>query len=102
MHLVLNQRVIEHVAAIVDCGIGDNIGGASLRVDLDFGNVTAVRKSLRRIAIYLCVQIFCDPAALFHCGGALGESEQRDAPLHADRFKCTVPVGAQYCRYSQS
>ena len=47
--LALDERVIEHDAGIVHRRIGDDLDHAGVRIDLDLGDVAAVREGLRRV-----------------------------------------------------
>ena len=47
--LARDQRVIEHDAGIVHRRIGDDLDHAGIRIDLDLGDVAAVREGLRRV-----------------------------------------------------
>ena len=49
MDLAFDQRVIEHIAGIVDRAIGDELGMAGVGIDLDLGDMAAIRKGLRRV-----------------------------------------------------
>ena len=42
MHLACDQRVIEHVAEVIDGDVFFNGGRAGFRIDFDFGDVAAV------------------------------------------------------------
>ena len=66
MDLAFDQSVVEHVAGIVDRAIGDKFGVAGVGIDLDLGDMAAVRKRLRRVDGDLGVEVFRDLAALLH------------------------------------
>ena len=76
--LARDQRVIEHDAGIVHRRIGDDRHDAGIRIDLDLGDVAAVREGLRRLGRRLGVERV---AVLLRMRRDL---EQRDAPVGAD------------------
>jgi hypothetical protein len=83
VHLAFDNHVIEHVAAVVDGRIADQRRRAGLRIDLDFRNMAAVRKSLRRVGSELGVQVLGNFAAPLAILGLRREVEQADAPVGA-------------------
>src|SRR6185437_5304598 len=46
--LAFGELMADDVADIVDRGIGDDLGGAGLEIDLDLGDMRAARKSASR------------------------------------------------------
>jgi hypothetical protein len=44
MDLALNDHRVEHHADIVDCGVGNEIQLAGIRIDLDLSDMTAAGK----------------------------------------------------------
>ena len=58
MHLTLDHHRIEHVAAIVDRGVGRDIDMPGVGIDLDFGDVHAIGKRQRRVGLVLGVEAF--------------------------------------------
>ena len=65
---------------------------AGVGIDLDLGDVHAVRIGERRFGGRLGVEVFGDLAALFHFGSARGDVEQGDAAVGADDFEMAVLV----------
>jgi hypothetical protein len=70
MNLALDDHVIEHVAAVVDRRIADELRGAGFGIDLDFRDMTAVRKGLGRICREPGIEVLGDFAALPAIPGA--------------------------------
>ena len=81
-----DDHVIEHHARIVDRGVGDEIDRARLGIDLDFGNMTSVRKRQRRFDLFPGVEAFafllCTPCRF----------EQRDLAVSADHLEAAVAI----------
>ena len=48
MELTLGELMIDDIADIVDRGVGDDLGGARLGIDLDLGDMCAAWESARR------------------------------------------------------
>ena len=80
-----NDRV-EHVAAIIDRGIGHEVESAGVGIDLDLGDMAAVRKSQRRLGLVLGVEIFADSLGASRC------LEQRNLAVGADHFEIAVAI----------
>ena len=93
MELALDDHAVEHVAAIVDRGVGDDVHVAGVGIDLDLGDVDAVGEGQRRFGRGLGVEILRDRAALLQLGGARGKLEQRDAAVGADDAEASGFVG---------
>ncbi len=62
-------------------------------IDLDLGDVAAVRKGLRRVGLGVGVEALGDNAALRQVLGALGDLEQRQPAVGADHLEMAVAVG---------
>ena len=75
MELALDDHVVEHIAAIVDRGVGDDVHVAGGRIDLDLGDVDAVGEGQRRFGRGLGVKILRDGALLLQLRRARGKFE---------------------------
>ncbi len=93
MNLAVHQRVVEHGAAIVDRVIADQCDLAGLRLDFDFGDMTAIGKRLRGVDIALGVEAFGNLALLRHLGSLGSELEQTDRAIGADHLEQTAAIG---------
>ncbi len=71
--LAFDDHAVEHVAAVIDRRIGDELELAGGRIDLDLGNVATVREGQRRLGCDLGVEVLRNLAALLHLLGARGE-----------------------------
>jgi hypothetical protein len=85
--LTFGKRVVEDHTRIIDRRIGDDLGDAGVRIDLDLGNMAAVRERLRRVDGGLGVERVAGRL------GALRDREQRDAPVGADDLEMTFTIG---------
>src|SRR5258708_39575681 len=92
VHLALDDHVIEPVAAIVARRIADQRGRAGFGIDLDFSDMTAIWKGLRRIGGEPGVEVLDDFAALPALLGACRKIEQADAPVGAGDDKCALLI----------
>ena len=79
-----DDHLVEDVAAIVDRAVGDDRERAGVGIDLDLGDVEAVRERERRLRRRPGIEVFVDGAAPFQLGGAGGEIDERDAAIGAD------------------
>src|SRR6185436_17293474 len=86
LHLAFDNDGIEHDAGIVDSGIGHEVDSAGVGVDLDLGDMTAVRKSERRLSLFLGVETFTDLLGASRC------LEQRNLAVGADDFEIAAAV----------
>ena len=86
VHLALDDHRVEHVAAVVDRRVGDEIDVAGVGIDLDLGDVAAVGKRQRRVGLVLGVEAFA------HLLGAARRLEQRNVAVGADHFEAAVAV----------
>src|SRR5690349_790603 len=96
MQLAFDDHRIDQGAEIIDAGIFDEFDKASLRIDLDFGDVAAVRVSRRARSIADVHHIErlrnvggrLEPAVQF-----LRELHDRDGPIGADNDKAPAFKG---------
>ena len=93
VELALDDHVVEDVAAVVDRGVAHDRHLPGVGIDLDLGDMAAVRERLRLLGGDLGVEVLGDLAALLHLLGALGKLEQRDAAVGADHLEAAVLVG---------
>ena len=71
----------------------DKVGLAGIRIDLDFGDMAAIREGLRRIGLDLGVEAFRSISPLFFISLARsGKLEQRDLAVGADHFECAGAI----------
>ena len=93
MELAFDDHVIEHIAAIVDRRVGDDLDAAGVGIDLDFGNVAAVGESLRRFGVLTLVSRLSGISPrCFISAARAGEFEQRNAAIGADHLEAAVPI----------
>ena len=55
MHLAFEQQRIDHVPEVVDDRVAQDCGDAAVRIDLDLGDVAAVREGSGRRVLHLRV-----------------------------------------------
>src|SRR6516164_7744889 len=98
MRLAVDQRRVDHDAEIVDEGIANDVDRAGLRVDLDLGDVAAVRKGRgRAVADVLYVKALRQPGRQFQPGMELfGQFHQTDravGPNYREPARAKFDVG---------
>ena len=87
LYLTLDHALAEDGAAIIDRGVGDDIEVAGVGIDLDLGDVAAVRKRQRRVKLADAVELVA------HLARAFGGLEQSDLAVGADHLEAAIAIG---------